>query len=708
MAASQQLPATLLAQMAQQYAGPQAIPAIQKSQYLADALRSMQETGGQNIRTPGALGSNLLAEALLQWARNRNDHQLLGQVQAGQTNAAADAQRGIYGPDQIAAPVQVGGGAPATAPTAQTPPPLASALAPQIAPPPPQNAALASALRPRGMRDNNPVNVTNLGGGQMWQGQVGSDGSYAKFDTPENGWRAADMNLANYGKRDGIGTLAGAINRWAPAAGGNNPGAYAGTVGKQVGIDPSAPINLADPNLRHQLLSGMAGVELGQPAQFGQGFGQSPAPQPSPGGAPPAAGMGAPPVGASLPPMGGEAPQMQPQAPQAPQGPPTGPYATPQERAYIQERLSHPQGSLPWMQGLQAAQEIQQRTMHPLDAPKDMMWGPDGRAVPVPGTQYQTVASGPGGATQADPFGKLASVNNPNAGPIPAGMMASNGPNGPSLQAMAGAEPRPLTDPAERAKVGILPSDHNAYAVGPDGKVSKVADNPYGPKEIQSVHDNFWGSDESKKYQEAYSAYTGLTTALGNANKNGGPLDQAALDSFLRGINPGMGARNSTVQMVMNHFGLPEELKGHLSSLFGNGFITPQILQQLVQVTHDYAQSHYGAAMTRAQADARMVAPYGYGSQDLAEDLPQLGSVPTVRFGGSGVQPPNASQPPASGPAGLLPGLMPGQAHAAQAPAASYDAQASLANARAAIARGAPRAAVEAKLRAHNIDPSGL
>ena len=293
------------------------------------------------------------------------------------------------------------------------------------------------------------------------------------------------------------------------------------------------------------------------------------------------------------------------------------------------------------------------RVVHPtgltFGAKPMMVWGADGQPHMVAGTNYNVVYSGPGGGYQQGPDGKVEAFSNPNAGPIPAGTVASSTPGGGSqITAIPGSQPRPLTDPQARAAAGILPSDRNAYAMGPDGKVVKVADNPYGPTQIQSVHDNFWGSDETKKYQEAYSAFSGLSNALGNATKNNGPLDQAAIDSFLRGINPGMGARNSTVQMVMDHFGLPAEVQGKVSSLFGNGFVTPQSLQQMIQITHDYAQAHGAAAQARATSDAKMVSPYGYGATDLAEDLPQLGAVPTVHFGASS---PNGSGSP-SGPNG--------------------------------------------------------
>src|SRR5580658_6226734 len=73
-----------LGQLAYYYGGMGTLPAVQRSQYLADALQSLRQTGGQNLRSPVALGSNLLAEALEQYFLSKNNAKLYGAVQAGQ------------------------------------------------------------------------------------------------------------------------------------------------------------------------------------------------------------------------------------------------------------------------------------------------------------------------------------------------------------------------------------------------------------------------------------------------------------------------------------------------------------------------------------------------------------------------------------------------------------------------------------------------
>lgn len=85
----------------------------------------------------------------------------------------------------------------------------------------------------------------------------------ARFVTPEAGLAAADENLAAYGSKHGINTLAGVINRWAPPNE-NNTAAYIATVAKATGIDPNAHIDLANAQTRHTILTAMAQVEGGK------------------------------------------------------------------------------------------------------------------------------------------------------------------------------------------------------------------------------------------------------------------------------------------------------------------------------------------------------------------------------------------------------------------------------------------------------------
>ena len=124
-------------------------------------------------------------------------------------------------------------------------------------PPPNQNATPAS--MPIGLRNNNPLNI-------RFAGQPGAEpgeGGFARFPTMEAGIGEAQRQLGLYASR-GVNTLRGAISRWAPPSE-NDTDAYVTRVAQATGIDPDAPINLADPAVTQRILPAMAQVELGQP-----------------------------------------------------------------------------------------------------------------------------------------------------------------------------------------------------------------------------------------------------------------------------------------------------------------------------------------------------------------------------------------------------------------------------------------------------------
>ena len=102
------LPMTM-AEYAQQNGGPLAIPLIQRSQYLAQALDQLSKAG-PSIRTRTSLWSNLAANALLQFERNRNDKQLGDAANTGRLSLlnAAEVPGEIDAP--TAAPQAQGGG----------------------------------------------------------------------------------------------------------------------------------------------------------------------------------------------------------------------------------------------------------------------------------------------------------------------------------------------------------------------------------------------------------------------------------------------------------------------------------------------------------------------------------------------------------------------------------------------------------------------
>lgn len=114
----------------------------------------------------------------------------------------------------------------------------------------------------RGQRNNNPGNL-KWDGRSKWQGMTGVDPQgFVIFDTPDNGVRAAGINLQTQASR-GPQTLTSLITKYAPASDNNDTQAYITSVAQQTGLDPSAQIDLTDPAIRQKVMDAMFRVENG-------------------------------------------------------------------------------------------------------------------------------------------------------------------------------------------------------------------------------------------------------------------------------------------------------------------------------------------------------------------------------------------------------------------------------------------------------------
>lgn len=115
--------------------GPNAGLAIQRSQYLADALQRL-EASGSDIRTPTALWSSLLADGITQWSKDRADKAAYGAVAADQSAQDAKLLKNT--------PLDTSGAS--AAPVAASPPVIASPTPPP--PPADPNAVTSTPLPP--------------------------------------------------------------------------------------------------------------------------------------------------------------------------------------------------------------------------------------------------------------------------------------------------------------------------------------------------------------------------------------------------------------------------------------------------------------------------------------------------------------------------------------------------------------------------------
>lgn len=162
-------------------------------------------------------------------------------------------------------------------------------------------APVAASGDPRGIRNNNPLNLEASPFTQRQPGFTGSDGRFGQFGSMDQGFAAADNLLQSYAQR-GINTVGGIVGRWAPANDGNPVSAYAQFVARKVGVDPNAPIDMSDPGVRQRVLGAMAEFENGRPVQVASaGGGALPAnAQPAQGVLPQAAPQGEEPLSSRM------------------------------------------------------------------------------------------------------------------------------------------------------------------------------------------------------------------------------------------------------------------------------------------------------------------------------------------------------------------------------------------------------------------------
>lgn len=110
------------------------------------------------------------------------------------------------------------------------------------------------------VRNNNPGNIRISR--SEWLGQIGSQKGFVTFREMKYGYRAMFVNLLNSYFKQGINTLRGIINKWAPPSE-NHTDAYINTVAKGTGLDPDGRIDPSDRNTMVAIASEMFKVESG-------------------------------------------------------------------------------------------------------------------------------------------------------------------------------------------------------------------------------------------------------------------------------------------------------------------------------------------------------------------------------------------------------------------------------------------------------------
>lgn len=105
------------------------------------------------------------------------------------------------------------------------------------------NATPGAALKPRGLRNNNPCNIRSADT-FVWRGQDGRDeDGFAVFEAPCWGVRAAAILWLNYHIYHGCTCLRDYITRWAPPSG-NDTEAYIHFMAQRLAVNPLEPLDI--------------------------------------------------------------------------------------------------------------------------------------------------------------------------------------------------------------------------------------------------------------------------------------------------------------------------------------------------------------------------------------------------------------------------------------------------------------------------------
>ena len=99
-------------------------------------------------------------------------------------------------------------------------------------------------MLPRGIRNNNPLNIRRSK--DQWKGmaEAQTDGAFVQFKTLEYGWRAAFYLLTRtYYHKYRLYTIRSIISKWAPSIE-NKTDAYIANVSRLTGIAPDEPIGI--------------------------------------------------------------------------------------------------------------------------------------------------------------------------------------------------------------------------------------------------------------------------------------------------------------------------------------------------------------------------------------------------------------------------------------------------------------------------------
>ncbi len=124
-------------------------------------------------------------------------------------------------------------------------------------------------LKPRGLRNCNPVNIRISTDKFLGEIQPSTDKQFKQFKSNAYGYRAGFRILLTYITRYHINTLRGMLHRFAPMSE-NATDKYIETVSKRAAVDPDEVIRTVDKEMLIRIVAAMSYVENGVEADMSE------------------------------------------------------------------------------------------------------------------------------------------------------------------------------------------------------------------------------------------------------------------------------------------------------------------------------------------------------------------------------------------------------------------------------------------------------
>ena len=133
---------------------------------------------------------------------------------------------------------------------------------------------MAKDTTPRGLRNNNPLNLRISKNAWLGKVEKNTDGAFEQFTAMEYGIRAAMRNIQTIVRRNERAgkqtTVKSLVHTWAPSSDGNNEAAYVKSIADRTGIQPYDTIDIKKKSHFCLLVWAMAWVENGQQISMGR------------------------------------------------------------------------------------------------------------------------------------------------------------------------------------------------------------------------------------------------------------------------------------------------------------------------------------------------------------------------------------------------------------------------------------------------------